>query len=415
MKFCMVTSFFGAHSFGGDSVYVERLSAALTRRGHEVHVTFSPGAFEYLRKGTALRSYTPPEGVVLHPLSEGPFGPLNLIWCHQTGHSVLYYQELKELFHHQKFDVIHFHNISLLGTGKLLQLARRQPDVTTLLTAHDYWWICPQSLLWNGRGVCDSARCIGCTLRRCVPPQLWRRNSWFNRALADVHALMFSSRSASRIYLSRGLRHERIEILPGLLPGGWSRTCHENKKTEKGVVGEKPFLIAAGRLVREKGFHTLIPLMRHLPGLDLLLAGDGPQKKELELLSKGVDNVRFLGLIPHGKIRLLFQRARAVVVPSLFPETFCLVAAEAVALSTPVIARRCGAIPELLDTAAKGEMYDTEDELLELFKKIEKAEYETAGRQIPSLHLPEVWFEQEHLNRYLAIISEIRGQPGNSC
>ena len=38
MKFRMITTFFGAHSFGGDAAYVDRLSQALCRRGHEVHV-----------------------------------------------------------------------------------------------------------------------------------------------------------------------------------------------------------------------------------------------------------------------------------------------------------------------------------------------------------------------------------------
>ena len=33
MKFAMITTFFGAHSFGGDAAYVERLSQALCRRG----------------------------------------------------------------------------------------------------------------------------------------------------------------------------------------------------------------------------------------------------------------------------------------------------------------------------------------------------------------------------------------------
>ena len=38
MKFCMFTTFFGAHSFGGGAGYFERLARALARRGHEVDV-----------------------------------------------------------------------------------------------------------------------------------------------------------------------------------------------------------------------------------------------------------------------------------------------------------------------------------------------------------------------------------------
>ena len=46
MKFCMVTTFFGAHSFGGDAAYVDRLARALARRGHEVHVFHCADSFD---------------------------------------------------------------------------------------------------------------------------------------------------------------------------------------------------------------------------------------------------------------------------------------------------------------------------------------------------------------------------------
>lgn len=49
MRFAMVTTFFGAHSFGGDAAYVDRLSRALVRRGHEVHVFHCVDAFNSAR------------------------------------------------------------------------------------------------------------------------------------------------------------------------------------------------------------------------------------------------------------------------------------------------------------------------------------------------------------------------------
>ena len=49
MKFCMLTTFFGTHSFGGDAAFVDRLSRALARHGHEVHVIHCHDAFEVSR------------------------------------------------------------------------------------------------------------------------------------------------------------------------------------------------------------------------------------------------------------------------------------------------------------------------------------------------------------------------------
>ena len=78
MKFSMFTTFFGAHSFGGDAAYVDRLSQALCRRGHEVHVYYCVDAFNAVRNGHPLRSYTPPPGLHVHPLKSrvGILSPL---------------------------------------------------------------------------------------------------------------------------------------------------------------------------------------------------------------------------------------------------------------------------------------------------------------------------------------------------
>ena len=51
MKFCMLTTFFGTHSFGGDAAFVDRLSRALARHGHEVHVIHCRDAFEVSNEG----------------------------------------------------------------------------------------------------------------------------------------------------------------------------------------------------------------------------------------------------------------------------------------------------------------------------------------------------------------------------
>ena len=393
----MVTSFFGTHSFGGDSVYVERLSQALLRRGHEVHVVFCPGAFESVRGRTQTRKYDPPPGLVQHPLNTGRAGMMDSLWSHQTGHAGRLGQRLKSVLQRHEFDVVHLHNVSLMGACDLPELSSAGGRTTTLLTAHDYWWLCPQSLLWRpDQRVCDGAECTMCSLRRGVPPQLWRRRGWFNRVLSRVDTLLFPSQAAAEMYESRGLRHPSVHILPGLLPSGW--TDKAPPVFGRSEAGERPYIAAAGRLVPEKGFQTLIPLMRQLPDLDLVIAGDGPMRGELDRLAVGSTNVRMLGLIASGEVKRMFQRARAVVVPSLFPETFGLVVAEALALGIPVIARRTGAIPELIAAAGGGETFDDEEGLLALLKNLDPVKATSTP--------PPVWFEDGHVGRYLEIIAE---------
>ena len=69
MKFAMLTTFFGPHSFGGDAAFVDRLSRALARHGHEVHVIYCRDAFEVVKGDQTPRPYEAPPGVTIHPLS----------------------------------------------------------------------------------------------------------------------------------------------------------------------------------------------------------------------------------------------------------------------------------------------------------------------------------------------------------
>ena len=88
MKFAMLTTFFGPHSFGGDAAFVDRLSRALARHGHEVHVIYCRDAFEMVRGDQTPRPYEPPPGVTIHPLASR-FGPLSPLATHQTGRPLL--------------------------------------------------------------------------------------------------------------------------------------------------------------------------------------------------------------------------------------------------------------------------------------------------------------------------------------
>ncbi len=70
MTFCMLTTFFGPHSFGGDAAFVDRLSRALARRGHDVHVIYCRDAFDISRGDQEPRPYDVPPGVTIHALTQ---------------------------------------------------------------------------------------------------------------------------------------------------------------------------------------------------------------------------------------------------------------------------------------------------------------------------------------------------------
>jgi len=209
-----------------------------------------------------------------------------------------------------------------------------------------------------------------------------------------------------QVYESRGFSHRRQYVLPGLLPNEWGR--HSAIDGRSITSQSRTYLAAAGRLIAEKGFHTLVPLMRQLPAVELRIAGSGPAEPLLRRLAGPLPNVKFEGLLDHDRIRLLFQNARAVIVPSLFQETFGMVPAEAMGLGVPVLARNRGSLPELIEATSGGLTFDNETELVEQMGRIVSDDRLFSRLHDASLNrVPPIWFEKSHADSYLQIIAEI--------
>lgn len=118
--------------------------------------------------------------------------------------------------------------------------------------------------------------------------------------------------------------------------------------------------VCVGRLSAEKGQSLLVSAAALLArgGLDfeLVLAGDGPMRQELEKLIElnGLrDRVRITGWLSSTEVREQILSAQALVLPS-FSEGLPVVIMEAMALCRPVIATYVGGIPELVKAGEHG-------------------------------------------------------------
>lgn len=134
---------------------------------------------------------------------------------------------------------------------------------------------------------------------------------------------------------------------------------------------QKYFLVVS-RLQRYKNIDVAIRACNDLR-LNLIIAGLGSDEKRLRRLAG--PNIEFLGFIPEEKLSSLYQHARAVIVPNI--EDFGLVAIEAMAHGTPVIAYRKGGAVETIIEGRTGKFFDqlSEKALIEsiaIFMKEEK-------------------------------------------
>jgi len=118
-------------------------------------------------------------------------------------------------------------------------------------------------------------------------------------------------------------------------------------------LGPEPLLLYVGRLQPIKGLETLLDAMTRLPAdLHLLIVGgdqDEPENGHADHLRARVAalglgaRVRFLGAQPQERLRLFYAAADATVMPSYY-ESFGMVALEAMACGSPVVASRVGGL-----------------------------------------------------------------------
>jgi glycosyltransferase involved in cell wall biosynthesis len=102
------------------------------------------------------------------------------------------------------------------------------------------------------------------------------------------------------------------------------------------------FALAAGRLTPEKGFDDAIRACASA-GVPLVVAGDGPQREELQALG---GDVRFVGRVSASELAELRREAALAVVPSRYAEILPLAALEAMAAGLPVVAAGAGGLVE---------------------------------------------------------------------
>jgi glycosyltransferase involved in cell wall biosynthesis len=112
------------------------------------------------------------------------------------------------------------------------------------------------------------------------------------------------------------------------------------ERLETFLSGDRPTVLYFGKLLRNKGVHLLLEALRTVDARAVIV-GFGDYRGELEAMAG--EDVLFTGPLEHRHLVHLIPLADVTVVPSIFPEAFGMVAAEAAAGgSLPLVARHSG-------------------------------------------------------------------------
>ncbi len=306
------------HYRGGEDTVVDAEIALLKRHGHEVCL--------YQRHNTELEHLT--------SLESG----LSALWSRQTVADML---RLHESF---QPELIHAHNIFPLISPSLYRIARKL-GIPVVQTLHNFRLVCPQAMLMReGRSCTD---CVGnvpwrAVLRRCYRGSITQ--SAATSAMLGLHRLLGTwqhdvtryivlNQLCRDIFVDGGLSIEKMRIKPNFVDANAEPEWLER---HGGVF--------IGRLSPEKGIDVLARALQDLPELRIEVYGKGPLQYMVERTA-GLD---YRGFHSSESLTQRLHRAAYLVMPSIGIESFGLVAVEAFACGTPVIASRHGGLLELV-------------------------------------------------------------------
>lgn len=317
---------------GGEDSVVESEMALLRQHGHEVQ--------SYTRDNDDIG------------------GLSSLSAARQTLWSTSTSRDIRSLVANFRPDVIHAHNTFPLVSPSLFWTADRL-GVPVVQTLHNFRLMCLSALYLRDAKVCED--CAGKLPWRGVVHGCYRGSRPASAVLAGMLTLhrglgTYQNKVARYIALNEfcrgkfiegGLPSDRIVVKPNFV----------DAPAAPAMEHERSGLLFVGRLSVEKGVRTLAQAMAKLPLAGLRVAGDGPQRSELE----GLAGVTLLGSLPKQGVMDEMARALALVVPSICYETFGMVAIEAFATGTPVIASRIGALAAIVTEGQTGLLFEPGD------------------------------------------------------
>ncbi|HEY0984263.1 glycosyltransferase family 4 protein [Schlesneria sp. T3-172] len=244
--------------------------------------------------------------------------------------------------------------------------------------------------------------------RICRHPKLAAR---VRKSLCSANAIVAQGQFLRSALLNIGVPDRLIHVI------------HNGVDLDRFAEGEpfphpRPYILALGNLFRRKGFDVLLEALARTrrSGIDLLIAGDGPEREPLTALAaelKVSDRVYFLRHVSGQKKIDLLRSALFLVVPSRC-EPFANVVLEGLAAGLPVVASEVDGNPEMVIPGRNGTLFPNENvEALaaELQRLMESPiERDRLRQEVPETVQRFDWSQitQQYESLYRSVIREAR-------
>jgi glycosyltransferase involved in cell wall biosynthesis len=347
MRILHVNKFFDLN--GGAETYLHELMARQAARGHETHILStrfsrnlpSPDEHSFVKR----HDYSQSEGA-----AKDAEKAVSFIWNREARRA------MKLAIAEHRPQVIHLHNIYHHLSSSILGVIRKS-GIPCVQTLHDYKLACPNYRMFTEGSVCE--RCKGgnyleAVKHRCLWPT-FPGNMLATIEMGLTKATQAYERTVNYFLCPSQFMAEKMREW-GEPPSKLRLLRNPADVSVESATLDGGYLLYAGRLSPEKGIETLIRAVARIPECRLKIAGIGPEEARLKQLTQtlGARNVLFLGFIRRSQNLELWQKAQALVVPSVWYENASIAVLEAMAQGLPVIASRIGGLPEQVEHGVNG-------------------------------------------------------------
>jgi glycosyltransferase involved in cell wall biosynthesis len=262
-------------------------------------------------------------------------------------------------------DVAHIRNIYHHLSPSILWELKKQ-NIPVLYHLNDFKLLCPSYNLVSKGNACE--RCKGGKFRHVMSEGCYTGprgatallaaeayiHKWMSTYEICVDQFLAPSRFVKTKLIEHGWDADKIEVLPHFL--------RLSERPVQHPAVDAPILYF-GRLSPEKGLTDLLHAMQRLPHIRLRIAGEGPQRGELEALvtKLGLTNVEFIGKVGGAVLDEVIAAARFTLLPSRAYETFGKSILESYAWGRTVIASDLGSRRELVQDGHTGLLFRSGD------------------------------------------------------
>lgn len=337
----------------GTSRYFINLSDLLNEKGHHV-IPFSMK--DYKNKRSIFSKYFVNNISFVDNNISNPFKIILRMFYSFESRS-----KIRLLVKSHRVDIAHIHTIYHHISPSILPELKKN-NIPIIVNVGDYHLVSPCYNLFHNGKICEVTK----------PNKYYQ--SLFHKCVKNSYLASFAE--VTEKYINSIFKWDRKFVNLFIVPTEFVKNKLIEYKIEENKIKVLPYyidyikykpnyhpgkyILFFGGLYEYKGLFFLLKLMKLLPNIPCLIAGEGSLKNKLRdiLLKEDIRNVKILGYQDERKLIDLISNSKFTIMPSLWYEGFGLVILEANACGKPVIASNIGGISEVVKNNINGLLFN---------------------------------------------------------